>query len=72
MSRLRNPASWADIRFFLEIFDLLAQELGEALQEIALLAGIILQSMHQGRMEQQPVGLCLLFRYRQEFKATRV
>jgi len=70
MSSLRNAASWADIRFFLAIFELVAQELGEAWQEIALLAGIILLSMHQGRIEQQPVGLCLLFRYREEFKAT--
>jgi hypothetical protein len=51
MSRLRKAASWVDIRFFLAIFELVAQELGEAWQEIALLAGIILLSMHQGRRE---------------------
>jgi hypothetical protein len=72
MSRLGKAASWADIRFFLAIFALVVQELGEAWQEIALLAGMILLSMHQGRMEPQPVGLCLLFRYREEFKATGV
>jgi hypothetical protein len=72
MSRLRNAASWADIRFLLAIFELVAQELGEAWQEIALPVGMILLSMYQGRMEPEPIGFCLVFRYREEFKAIRV